>query len=98
MTPGRHPTYALHALATDPVKPGLVQVGPGGARIVGEVWRLPSSGFAAVVDAVPAPLAIGSVRLDDDSTVAGFLATPSALPGSRDITVHGGWRSYLAGR
>jgi allophanate hydrolase len=90
--------YAFHALATTPAKPGLVHTGPGGASITGEVWELPAAGFAAVVDAVPPPLSIGSVQLDGQGPVAGFLATPAALEGATDISAHGSWRAHLAAR
>lgn len=88
--------YAFHALDTTPPKPGLVHTGAGGASIAGEVWELPASGFAAVVDAVPRPLSIGAVLLGDGTSVAGFLATPAALDGALDITHRGGWRAHLA--
>jgi hypothetical protein len=38
--------------------------------------------------AVPAPLAIGTVTVEEGDTVAG----------ARDISGYGGWRTYLAGR
>ena len=88
--------YTFHALATTPAKPGLVHVGAGGTSIAGEVWDLPAAGFSAVVDAVPPPLAIGSVLLHDGTRVAGFLATPAALEGATDISALGGWRAHLA--
>ena len=88
--------YTFHALATTPAKPGLVHIGAGGTSIAGEVWDLPAAGFAAVVDAVPPPLAIGSVLLHDGTRVAGFLATPAALEGATDISALGGWRAHLA--
>ena len=88
--------YTFHALATTPAKPGLVHIGAGGTSIVGEVWDLPAAGFAAVVNAVPPPLAIGSVLLHDGTRVAGFLATPAALEGATDISALGGWRAHLA--
>ncbi|GAA4350754.1 allophanate hydrolase [Microbacterium rhizosphaerae] len=90
------PEYGLFALATTPPKPGLAHTGGGGASIAGEVWELPATGFAAFVDAVPAPLAIGSVLLADGTRVAGFLATPGALAGALDISELGGWRAHLA--
>jgi allophanate hydrolase len=94
------PTYRLHALATVPPKPGLVRVGPGegGTSIEGEVWRLPAAGFGAFVDAVPAPMAIGTVRLDNGRDVTGFLVEPHAVGAAPDISHLGGWRSYLAAR
>jgi allophanate hydrolase len=92
------PTYRLHALATDPPKPGLVRVDRGGAAIEVEVWDLQPTSFADFVDAVPAPLCIGRVRLADGTDVAGFLCEPVALAGAAEITAYGGWRNYLARR
>ena len=92
------PRYRMHALDTTPAKPGLVRVEQGGASIAGEVWRLPAAGFGAFVAALPAPMAIGQVCLDDGRDVAGFLVEPAALETARDITEFGGWRSYLASR
>jgi allophanate hydrolase len=88
--------YRLHALATDPPKPGLRRVAAGGGAVALEIWELPPAGFADFVASVPAPMTIGSVRLDDGTTVPGFLCEPAALEGAPDITVHGGWAAYLA--
>lgn len=41
------PVYRLHALRTDPPKPGLERVGEGGAAIEVEVWELPLRVWAA---------------------------------------------------
>ncbi|ROQ40788.1 allophanate hydrolase [Frondihabitans sp. PhB188] len=89
-------SYRLHALATTPPKPGLVAVSAGGAPIAGEVWSLPAAGFATFVAALPAPMTIGAVTLEDGAVVRGFLCEPAALDGARDITRFGGWRTYLA--
>jgi allophanate hydrolase len=90
------PVYRLHALATEPPKPGLVRVDAGGAAIEVEVWDLAPAAFADFVDAIPAPLCIGRVFLTDGTDVAGFLCEPMALAGAPDITAFGGWRRYLA--
>ncbi|MCW2856762.1 MAG: allophanate hydrolase [Marmoricola sp.] len=94
-------SYRLYALDTVPPKPGLVRVpenGPeDGASIAGEVWRLPAVGFGTFVAGLPAPMAIGQVRLDDGRSVSGFLVEPVALETAQDITGFGGWRAYLAG-
>ncbi|GAB2583867.1 amidase [Paractinoplanes abujensis] len=90
------PAYALHALDTDPPKPGLVRVGDGGCSIEGELWRLPADGFGTFVAAIPAPMAIGKVMLIDDTSVSGFLVEPAALSSAPDISHLGGWRAYLA--
>jgi allophanate hydrolase len=96
------PDYELHALATEPPKPGLVRVGgatagsSGGASVAGELWSLPAAGFGTFVASLPQPMAIGSVALADGTSVPGFLCEPAALAGAKDITAHGGWRDYLA--
>lgn len=92
------PVYRLHVLATEPVKPGLVRVGDvkGAGAVEVEVWELEPEQFAAFVDAIPAPLGIGRVLLEDGSDVAGFLCEPIALEGAPDITHLGGWRAYRA--
>jgi len=91
------PWYRLYALPnTTPPKPGLLrvpgQVGPG---IELEVWDLPSAEFASFVDAIPPPLGIGNVELEDGETVKGFLVESYAVEGAKDITPVGGWRSFL---
>ena len=92
------PEYRLYALAgTAPAKPGLVRVRPGQGRTIEvEVWELEEAAFGAFVAAVPPPLTIGTLRLDDGGEVKGFLCEPLAVEGARDITALGGWRRYLA--
>lgn len=90
------PEYRLFALDTEPPKPGLQRVGAGGSSIAGEVWRLPAAGFGSFVAALPQPMAIGRVALEDGDTVSGFLCEPAALEVARDITETGGWRAHLA--
>ncbi|MFD3375553.1 MULTISPECIES: allophanate hydrolase [unclassified Streptomyces] len=89
------PVYRLHALSTEPPKPGLVHVGEGGAAIEAEVWRLPAEGLGRLLAALPRPMALGRVELADGDDVPGFLCEPGALDGARDITAYGGWRAYL---
>jgi allophanate hydrolase len=88
--------YRLHALATDPPKPGLRRVDAGGGPVAAEIWELPPVAFAEFVAAVPPPMTIGPVLLEDGTSVPGFLCEPVALSDAPDITVYGGWRSYRA--
>jgi len=89
--------YRLYAMAgTTPPKPALVHVGEGGAAIEVEVYELSVEAFGSFVAEVPAPLAIGTVSLDDGGEVKGFVAEPRALTGAEDITALGGWRAYVA--
>ncbi|MFI9840241.1 allophanate hydrolase [Nonomuraea sp. NPDC051941] len=88
--------YRLYALPTTPPKPGLVRTAEGGAPIEVEVWELPPDGLGSLLAEVPRPLALGQVELAGGSTATGFVCTPDGLAGATDITVHGGWRAYLA--
>lgn len=92
------PDYRLHALpGGPPAKPGLVRVAPGtGAAIETEVWALPSTTFGPFVAGIPAPLAIGTVRLADGTSPKGFVVETEGLADGLDITAYGGWRRYLA--
>jgi allophanate hydrolase len=91
------PPYRLYELPnTSPPKPGLLRVPrPGGPGIELEVWEMGPEPFATFVDAIPAPLGVGSVELEDGQTVKGFLVESYAVEGARDITDFGGWRNYL---
>lgn len=89
--------YKLYAIANStPPKPALVHVGDGGASILVEVYELDVEAFGSFTAEVPAPLAIGTVTLEDGSSVKGFVAEPRALDGATDITDLGGWRAYIA--
>lgn len=94
------PDYRLFALSGGAVqRPGLLRVAEGaGASIVCEVWSLPRDGFARFVDAVPSPLSIGTLRLDDGTQPKGFLVEAEGIRGAQDISARGGWRAFLAAR
>lgn len=91
--------YRLFALpGTTPPKPGLVRVAEAGAAIAVEVWELPTAAYGHFVAAIPAPLGIGTISLEDGSTVQGFLCETAAVAGAKDVTSFGGWRAYLAAK
>jgi allophanate hydrolase len=92
------PHYRLYALAgARPPKPGLLRVRNGaGAAIEVEVWALSESAFGRFVAAVPPPLSIGTLELDDGGQVKGFLVEAEAVAGARDISSFGGWRAFVA--
>lgn len=91
--------YRLYALAgTVPAKPGLVRTEAGGAAIEIEVWRMPRRLFGGFVEQQPAPMAIVSLELADGRWVKGFVCEPWVLSAATDVTVHGGWRAYLASK
>jgi allophanate hydrolase len=92
------PHYRLYALAgTKPPKPGLLRVKNGaGAAIEIEVWALSADAFGRFVAAVPPPLSIGTLELEGDRPVKGFLVEAEAVDGARDISSFGGWRAFVA--
>jgi allophanate hydrolase len=93
------PVYRLYALPnTIPAKPGMLRVSePTGERgIELEVWELSAEALGRFVAAVPPPLVIGTVELEDGEWVKGFLVESYAIRGAREITNFGGWRHYLA--
>lgn len=93
------PGYRLYALAgTTPPKPGLQRVVEGGAAIEVEVYALSPEAFGRFVAAVPRPLAIGRIELEDASEVSGFVCEPQGFDGAQDITNFGGWRAWCASR
>lgn len=91
------PDYKLYALKTTPPKPGMLRIEAGkGAAIELEIWSLSSSAFGKFVNAIPAPMAIGTIRLADGRSVKGFLVEPEVLGEAQDITSYGGWRKFMA--
>jgi allophanate hydrolase len=93
------PSYKLYALAgqTTP-KPGLLRVGGGGARIEVEVWGFCADAFGRFVAAIPPPLGIGTIELDNGVSAKGFLVEPAGLADAVDISSFGGWRSFVRQR
>jgi allophanate hydrolase len=90
------PHYRLFAFeAFSPPRPGMVRAAQG-APIEVEVWEMPSAAFGGFVDAIPAPLGIGTVELEDGERARGFLCEHYAVAAARDITQLGAWRAYLA--
>jgi allophanate hydrolase len=92
------PCYKLFELAgASPRKPGLLRVEEGqGAAIAVELWSLTPKAFGLFVAAIPAPLGIGTLQLDDGSVAKGFLVEAIAVRDALDITEFGGWRQFRA--
>jgi allophanate hydrolase len=89
--------YKLYALPnTTPPKPGLVySPGFAGPGIEVEVWAMPENTVGSFLNEIPAPLCLGTVRLEDGTSVKGFLCEPYGIEGAEDISHLGGWRRYI---
>ncbi len=88
------PAYRLWTINDD--HPAMIRVTDGsGVAVQVEVWSVPAAGLAGILLNEPAGLAIGKMRLADRSTVLGVLGENALVEGQREITAHGGWRSYM---
>jgi allophanate hydrolase len=90
--------YRLYVLPNStPAKPGLVRDRAGRGRAIEvEVWRLPTATYGSFVAAIPSPLGIGCLTLEDGTSVQGFLCEAWATEGATEISDLGGWRAWLA--
>ena len=89
--------YRLFVLPnTTPPKPGLIRE-PGfkGQGLEIEVWALPADAFGRFVQKIPAPLGIGKITLEDNTSVSGFLCEAHATKNADEITSLGGWRAFI---
>jgi carbamate kinase len=88
------PAYRLFSVDDD--HPAMVHVtDDSGTAVKVEVWAVPRPRLAELLESEPSGLAIGKVRLDDDSTVLCVVGESAAVEGQRDITEYGGWRAYV---
>jgi hypothetical protein len=88
------PRYKLYELQnTTPAKPGLVRDHQGRSIEI-EIWRIPLSNVGNFLETISTPLGLGSIEIEDESWVKGFICEPYGLEGAKDVTVFGGWRSY----
>jgi allophanate hydrolase len=91
------PEYRMVALPTDPPKPGITHDPGAGASLPGERWTISTTGLGRLLAELPAPMALGKIRLDNGEEVTGFRCDPSTASAGEDITAHGGWRTYRQG-
>ena len=78
-----------------PPRPGMVRDTHSDAQLELEVWSMPLENFGAFMVQIASPLCIGTVFLEDGSSVYGFLCEYDAIKDADEITGFGGWRAYL---
>ncbi|WP_299570437.1 allophanate hydrolase [uncultured Williamsia sp.] len=81
------PDYRLVELATTPPKPGLVADPAQGRSIRGERWTLSTAALGSFLEALPAPMGLGAITLDDGSTIVGFACAHDAADAGRPLDV-----------
>ena len=91
------PLYRMIALPGPGVaRGGIVAARTGGTGIEVELHRLPVAAVAALLSALPAPLAIGPVELVGGSALG--IVCVSEPTDAVDVSEHGSWPAYLAAR
>lgn len=89
--------YRFYVLGSEPpMRPGLLREEGSGISVEVEVWSIAASEFGSFVAAIPYPLGIGKVELQDGAWVSGFMCEADAVNNARDISEFGSWRNFMA--
>ena len=62
----------------------------------GSFSEMTREAFGKFVAAIPAPLGMATLRLDDGTATKGFIVETEGVKDARDISSFGGWRNYIA--
>lgn len=88
--------YRFYVLAGGPpYRPGLIRDEENGSQIDVEVWAIPIAKFGAFMASIPAPLGIGTIELESNDWVKGFICEPYAIKTAEEITELGNWREFI---
>jgi allophanate hydrolase len=88
--------YRMVALPGKIPRPGLIDVGPEGRSIQGEIWSLPAASLAAFLATIGRPLGLGTVALAEDAPCLGFICEGGVLAAeAADVSHFGFWPGYL---
>jgi hypothetical protein len=81
-------------------KPGLARVpkAASGFAFPVELWKLPRMVLADFMEQIPHPLGIGSIELENNTWVQGFICEPCVIADCIEISEFGSWRDYVAQR
>ena len=60
-----------------------------------EVWSMKVENFGKFMKQIASPLGIGSVFLEDDSFVYGFLCESDFVKDAKEISELGSWRAFV---
>lgn len=90
--------YQFYALAGGPpARPGLVRSDAAEAASISlEIWSMPKTAIGSFMEAIPAPLGIGSIELSDGTWVKGFLCEAIGTNGATEISHIGNWRDFIS--
>lgn len=88
--------YRLYVLENkEPIRPGMIYDSGVDTKIEVEVWSMKTENFGKFMKQIASPLGIGSVYLEDESVVYGFLCESDYLKDAKEISELGSWRNFL---
>jgi allophanate hydrolase len=88
--------YRMTALPSG--KPALLRLPHGGRAFEVERWSLSPAALGTFLAALPTPMGLAAVELDDGSWETGFVCADEGAVAAPDISEFGGWRAYLQAR
>jgi hypothetical protein len=89
--------YRLFVLENkNPIRPGMVFDNLSSSKIDVEVWSMPVQNFGKFMKQIASPLGIGTVFLEDESSVYGFLCESDYVKDAKEISELKSWRAFLA--
>ena len=88
--------YRLFLLENkNPIRPGMVYDSSSYTQIEVEVWSMPVQNFGKFMKQIQSPLGIGTVFLEDESSVYGFLCESDYIKNAKEISELKSWRAFL---
>ena len=88
--------YRLFVLENkNPIRPGMMYDSLSDSQIEVEVWSMPVENFGKFMKQIQSPLGIGTVFLEDETSVYGFLCESDYLKDTKEISDIKSWRNFL---
>ena len=88
--------YRLYVLENkDTIRPGMIYDSTSEYQIDVEVWSMPVRNFGKFMKQIASPLGIGTVYLEDKSSVYGFLCEADYLKDAKEISTLGSWKKFI---
>jgi len=88
--------YRLFVLENkDPIRPGMVYDSSSDTQIEVEVWSMSVENFGKFMKQIQSPLCIGSVYLEDESSIYGFLCEADFVKEAKEISDLKNWRTFI---
>lgn len=89
--------YRLFVLENkDPIRPGMIYDSSSEYQIDVEVWSMPVENFGRFMKKIASPLGIGSVFLEDESCVYGFLCESDYVKDAKEISSLKSWKVFIS--